>query len=73
MKVADLIAQLQAMPQDANVCLVYDGAARGDVECVWVSNLRDVLLSERGEPVYYGNDRPVGAPSEAEDPHWKTT
>lgn len=70
MNVGELIARLQAMPQDAQVGVVYDGAHHADVENVWPTKDGRVLLA--GAAVVYSDwDRPEGAPSAKDDPYWR--
>jgi hypothetical protein len=70
MSVHELIKRLGAMPRNADVVVVWDGAARSDVNLVWLSQDGEVVLCEYEEPVYYSGDRPVGAPSSAQEPYW---
>lgn len=58
----DLIEKLQKLPQEAEVLFLYDGAARGEVEEVWLAQHGNrIILSSTGEPCYDGEDRPEGA------------
>lgn len=59
MKVRELIEKLSALPQDANVGIIYDGANRIDLEIVWLSHKGDVVVSARDTFVYYEEDQPV--------------
>lgn len=71
MTVAELIKQLRKMPPAAAVRYVWDGEARTDVELIWLARCGDVILhGDNGEPVYTGEDRPITAPTEKEDPYW---
>lgn len=72
MNVQKLIEQLQKMPKEQSVLIVYDGAARMEADFVWVSRSGEVLLGGSGEPVYYDKDRPVDAPSEIAMERWIT-
>lgn len=70
MKVSELIGALGIMPPDARVMGLYDGAARLSVEYAYLARSGDVVLAEKGDPVYYDSDRPGDAPTEAQDRHW---
>lgn len=70
MLVAELIQKLMDLPISAEVELVYDGAARLRVDCVWSSRDGRVLLTEAGELVYSTVDRPKDAPDDISKPYW---
>ncbi len=70
MTVAELIAELAKMPQDANVMLVWDGGARSEPEMIWVAQGGSVLLGPLEYPLYYDKDRPPGAPTSKENVYW---
>lgn len=72
MKVSDLIKALEGMPPDANVGTMHDGIGANGVDLVWLSKGGNVVMSGFGEPVYDDEDRPLTAPSEAEDSAWYT-
>jgi len=65
MTVAKLIEVLRTMPQDAEVRYLYDGAARGFPDRVWLSNRGEVVLAEHDDPVYYQEDLPREAGADA--------
>jgi len=58
MKVSELIEKLQKMPQEADVCLVYDGRPRLDANVIYESIKGEVLLTDFNEPVYENEDWP---------------
>lgn len=72
MNVGQLIEELSALNPDLPVGLVYDGADRIDVECVWLARKGSVLLSDSGHTVYETEDRPESAPTTEEDRYWMT-
>ena len=72
MKNAQLIALLQTFPPGATVQVVWDGAARTDPDCVWLSRDGRVILADYDAVVYSEETRPVDAPTEAQDRYWKT-
>lgn len=72
MKVSHLIEALLRLPQDHSVWVVYDGAARQPVEHAWPTSDGRVLLAGSERAVYYSADRPIGAPTQEEDPYWQT-
>lgn len=65
-----LIKVLETMPGDAEVEMVYDGAARADVNCVWVAASGHVLLADIDERCLYRHDRPIEV---QDDLDWRTT
>jgi hypothetical protein len=70
MTVAQLVAALAGMPQDASVSGIADGAARMDPDFVYVSQGGQVILASHHEAVHYTQDRPVGAPTIGEQRYW---
>ncbi len=68
--VADLIAKLQAMPQDAPIITIYDGFCSIAPACVWLSQGGFVVMVDEGDPVYHDEDRPPGAPTAKEVLSW---
>lgn len=76
MKVSDLIDALMALPQWLDVGILYDGGVRATVVHAWVARGYKegpyVVLGGHDEPVYDDCDRPVYAPTQAEDPYWRT-
>lgn len=69
--VSGLIAALQHMPQDALVGTVHDSAVRRFPDVVYESVCGVVVLSEFGEQISPGCDRPKDAPTQAQEPWWK--
>ena len=72
MKVHELIATLGTLPREADVQVVWDGAARSDVRHAYLSRKGSVMLADAGEVVYDDADRPETAPSVAEARYWRT-
>ena len=72
MKVKDLIEKLKEMPQDAELQYLYDGAARGNINIVYLANSGKVVASDYDEVIYYDEDRPVGAPDSSDVPYFHT-
>jgi hypothetical protein len=72
MKVKELIAKLNELDGEQNVEVeyVYDGAARGETDVVWVARNGNVLISARDETIYEDYDRPVGAPTKKDERYW---
>lgn len=60
MRVRELIARLEEMPEDAEVKHVWDGEARTDIEFVWLSKKGDVITIDTSEPVYSNHNLPKG-------------
>ena len=71
MNVSQLIVELQKMPKDSEVLMIWDGASRSDVDYVWNARSGAVILCDRGDAVYYDMDRPESAPKESENPRWQ--
>ena len=72
MNVKKLIAELSKMPQDADVSHLWDGASRTNIELVWLSKGGYVVTSDWDMVAYHDEDRPLDAPSEKENPHWRS-
>lgn len=70
MTVGELIAQLMKLPQDQDVKMLWDGAARSDVEIVYVAKGRYIVLAPLDEPCYNDDDRPEDAPLSTDNRHW---
>lgn len=70
MTVTELRVLLETMPPEAEVTSIWDGAARSQFDVVYVSRRGDVVLAQRGDTVYYTQDRPKTAPTESENGHW---
>jgi hypothetical protein len=60
MTVAELIERLSALPPDAEVRMLWDGACRSDVEAAWLCKGGWVAVGPLDEAVYYGEDRIEG-------------
>lgn len=63
MQVKDLIKELQKMPPNAEVKHVWDGAARTDIDMVYLAQSGFVITIESDMVVYHDEDRPINAPS----------
>jgi len=61
MKVKQLIAQLQNMPQNAEVLHLWDGEPRTAIEFVWLTEHGRVVTSDYGQ-ICNNMDRPPMAP-----------
>lgn len=72
MKVAELIAELQKMPQDANVWHLWDGDPRTQIAHVWLSRAGAVVTADSGMMCYSTNARPPEAPDSKTDLYWKS-
>ena len=72
MKASQLIAALQAMPQDAEVLHLWDGEARTGVEFVWLSRDGRVITADYGMVCFSTETRPPDAPTKEEDRYWRT-
>lgn len=72
MTVRELIAKLKEMPPDSEVLHLWDGEPHTAIEVVWLSRDGDVITADDDEVAYSTGARPVGAPTEQEDPYWKT-
>lgn len=72
MKTSELIKALQQMPPEADVGYLWDGAVRSAVQVVYLSREGQVVLADYDNVVYHDDERPSSAPTEAEDPYWRT-
>lgn len=72
MKVSELIEKLKAMPQDAEVRHLWDGAARTEIKHVWLTREGVVVTADDGEACYNTPDRPADAPTVEQDRYWRT-
>ena len=72
MNVCKLIDALKYMDPDAEVFMIWDGAARGEVGNVWLTRGGFVAVASSGEPVYSDSSRPLYAPSAEADLYWET-
>lgn len=70
MKVQQLIEALQQMPPDAEVRSMWDGAARGEVQHIWLARGGWVVAADSEDKSYYTEDRPSYAPTEKEVGVW---
>ena len=73
MIVSEVIKALSRMPQEAEVMGLYDGALRLSVDAVYQSRSGYVALAAFHEPIYHDMDRPISAPSVAENRFWLLT
>jgi hypothetical protein len=71
MKVSALIARLYALPQDADVQIIYDGEARLDASSVYEARGGAVIITQAGQSVYSTESRPADAPTEDEQSDWQ--
>jgi len=72
MTVAELITLLRQQPNKKAKCYtLYNGAARGSIDCGWTAREGHVVLGPKSEPVYDDDDRPVSAPMAKEEPYWR--
>jgi len=60
------------MPQEANVVQLWDGAARTNIEVVYVARDGDVVTADYDMVCYYDRSRPPEAPTEKEMTYWST-
>lgn len=58
MKNIRLIFSLLGKPLFADVKFLYDGAARGEAEKVWLSKSGTIVIASEDEPVYSEKDKP---------------
>jgi hypothetical protein len=72
MIVRKLIEALGAMPQDAEVLHLWDGAPRTGIEHVWLARSGDVMTADDEMVAYDTDARPLDAPTAEEDEYWKT-
>lgn len=70
MTAAQLIAELQKMPQDAEVWHLWDGCLRSPIDAVWLSRGGVIGTGAFGEYCSNDRDRPFDAPSRDVLPHW---
>lgn len=72
MKVSELIAKLNELPQDAEVKYIFDGCARVRIDFAWLCKGGHVALTHFSEVVYADKDRPINAPNVEEERYWRT-
>lgn len=65
MKVKELIEQLENMPPDAKVKMVFESAVRAECQNLWLSNNDEVILSDEDETIYEETDFPLGVMGES--------
>jgi len=70
--VGELMDTLRAMPSDARVLCLWDGHCRTAPFHVWLSQGGFVVLADANEPCYSDEERPIGAPTEKDEPYWDT-
>uniref|UniRef100_A0A6M3LNX1 Uncharacterized protein n=1 Tax=viral metagenome TaxID=1070528 RepID=A0A6M3LNX1_9ZZZZ len=70
MNVYEVIVALSKMPLSANVFHLGDGECRTEINLVWLGKDGDVVTSDFDMVLYSEECRPIGAPSEKEDPYW---
>lgn len=68
--VGELVKALQALPQEANVWMIYDGFCRVAPAQMWVARGGHVVIVDDGDVVYRDKDRPPDAPPEKEETSW---
>lgn len=76
MTTKELIDVLTPLPPEAPVGLLWDGAVRSNADGAYLSQGGVVVIGPDWEMAYDDEDRPVGAPTEKEDPFFnpiKTT
>lgn len=80
MKAAMLAAVLKTFPEDAEVYMAWDGAARTVVDVAWLAQARQdpldggnekVVLASEHDMIYDDEDRPVEAPNSVDVPYWR--
>lgn len=59
MKVEQLIKALQQLPQGADVEYIFDGAARGSADIVWLTADGRVIIADDGDIVHDAVDKPA--------------
>jgi len=72
MNVRDLIKALTAMPEDAEVLHLWDGACGTIIQNVWLARDGTVVTSDYSEVCYSTESRPATAPTAEEDYYWKS-
>ncbi len=72
MNVSQLISALKDMPADVEVYHLWDGAPRTAINVVYLSKEGTCITSDYEEVCYGTMQRPLDAPTSAEDPYWTT-
>lgn len=72
MEVRKLIEELKKMPQNAQVRHLWDGSTRTTVEVVYLAKNGVVVTSDYDMVCYDEEERPIDAPTVAEDKYWHT-
>lgn len=69
MKVSELIAKLQSLPQDAQIESLYDLGCHNSIDFVWLARNGKVYVCRDGE--WYGNEDlwPEGAVANMKEPY----
>jgi len=65
------MADIGMFPLDSEVKILYDGAARADVDYIYLARNGNVILTDASESVYHTEDRPETAPTSEEKQYWK--
>ena len=68
----ELIVLLQQLPPDAKVMHLWDGAARTEINHVWLSRSGDVITADNNMVCYNTSERPEDAPSVEQVRYWYT-
>lgn len=71
MNARELIELLSKLPPDVEVCALYDGSYKMELDCVWLSRQGTILIASSEEAVDSTEDRPEGAPTREEKPWWR--
>lgn len=72
MTVKELIAELQKMPQDAQVEHLWDGEPRTGINIVYESKDGRVITSDYNQDCYSTEGRPKDAPTREQQQYWHT-
>jgi hypothetical protein len=72
MKVKELIKELEKMPQDALVFVIWDGEPRTEINVVWKAKNGAVMTADFNDVCYSDDARPKGAPTPKKEPYWRT-
>ena len=72
MTVGELIEKLREFEPNVEVMRAWDGAARSNVETVWLARGGYVVLAGYNDVIYHTEDRPPDAPTEEGETYWYT-
>lgn len=72
MTASELIDALKALPPEARVMSLWDGAARSCVCVAYLAQSGAIVLADHGDVVYHNRDRPATAPDAGQDAYWRT-